>query len=60
VSAIHTLNPGDVLATGHHHRGLSAFRTATGSSSRWRAHCVCDVNVQVAGSPPLELDPVLA
>ena len=26
VSAIHTLNPGDVLATGTNHRGLSAFQ----------------------------------
>ena len=26
VSSIHTLNPGDVLATGTNHRGLSAFR----------------------------------
>jgi 2-keto-4-pentenoate hydratase/2-oxohepta-3-ene-1,7-dioic acid hydratase in catechol pathway len=26
VSSIHTLNPGDVLATGTNHRGLSAFQ----------------------------------
>jgi len=30
VSAIHTLNPGDVLATGTNHRGLSAFQDGAG------------------------------